>query len=269
MMDDLSADRVCSGLGTGIIGRACIYHAEIDSTNEEARRLADQGACEGTLVICDFQTAGRGRLGRRWEAPRGSSLLFSLIFRPDLAASEAAQLTMVCGLAVLDAMRETSGLDVGLKWPNDIVRGDAKLGGVLTELEVSAQDIVYAVVGIGLNVNLDPSELPGNLMLPATSISHELGRRVERLLLLQALLQSIEVRYLALRSGRSPHQDWAAQLATLGKPVRLAGVGNADVVGMAEDVGADGALLVRLADGTLVRVISGDVLPGTRVVAGC
>jgi BirA family biotin operon repressor/biotin-[acetyl-CoA-carboxylase] ligase len=268
-MDYLSAERVCSRLGTAIIGRECIHHPEIGSTNEEARRLAEQGACEGTVVICDFQTAGRGRLDRRWEAPRGSSLLFSLVFRPDLAASEAAQLTMVCGLAVLDAVRETSGLDAGLKWPNDIVRGDAKLGGVLTELEVRAQDVVFAVVGIGLNVNVDPSELPGNLLLPATSISHELGRRAERLPLLQALLQSIEVRYLALRSGRSPHQDWAAHLVTLGKMVRLTGVGDAGVVGIAEDVGADGALLVRLADGTLERVLSGDVLPGGPVVAGC
>jgi BirA family biotin operon repressor/biotin-[acetyl-CoA-carboxylase] ligase len=268
-MDDLSAERVCRGLGTAIIGRECIYQPETGSTNEEARRLAEQGACEGTVVICDFQIAGRGRLDRRWEAPRGSSLLFSLVFRPDLSASEAAQLTMVCGLAILDAVRETSGLDAGLKWPNDIVRRDAKLGGVLTELEVSAQDVVYAVVGIGLNVNVDPSELPGNLLLPATSISHELGYRVERLPMLQALLRSIDVRYQALRSGRSPHQDWAAHLVTIGKPVRLAGVGDADVVGIAEDVGSDGALLVRLPEGTLVRVLSGDVLPGTRVAAGC
>ena len=267
-MDDLSAERVCRGLGTAIIGRECIYHPEIGSTNEEACRLAEQGAREGTVVICDFQTAGRGRLDRRWEAPRGSSLLLSLVFRPDLAASETAQLTMLCGLAVLDAVRGTCGLDAGLKWPNDIVRRDAKLGGILTELEISAQDVVYAVVGIGLNVNVDPSELPGGLLFPATSISRELGRRVERLSVLQALLQAVEVRYLALRSGRSPHQDWAAHLVTLGKPVTLTGDGDAEVVGIAEDVGADGALLVRLADGTLVRVLSGDVLPGTRVGAG-
>jgi BirA family biotin operon repressor/biotin-[acetyl-CoA-carboxylase] ligase len=268
-MDDLSAGRVCRRLGTAIIGRECVYHPEIGSTNEEARRLASQGACEGTVVISDFQTAGRGRLDRRWEAPRGSSLLFSLVFRPDLAASETAQLTMLSGLAVLDAMRETCGLDAGLKWPNDIVRRDAKLGGILTELEVSAQDVVYAVVGIGLNVNIDPSELPVNLLMPATSISHELGHRVERLSILQSLLESIEVRYLALRSGPSPHQEWAAHLVTLGKPVRLTGGGDADVMGIAEDVGADGALLVRLPDGRLERVLSGDVLPGTRVAAGC
>jgi BirA family biotin operon repressor/biotin-[acetyl-CoA-carboxylase] ligase len=268
-MDDLSAERVSWRLGTAIIGRECVYHPEIGSTNDEARRLASQGACEGTVVISDFQTAGRGRLDRRWEAPRGSSLLLSLVFRPDLAASETAQLTMVCGLAVLDAVLGTCGLDAGLKWPNDIVRRDAKLGGILTELEISAQDVVYAVVGIGLNVNVEPSELPGKLLLPATSISHELGHRVERLPIMQSLLESIEVRYLALRSGRSPVQEWAAHLATLGKPVRLTGVGGAKVEGIAEDVGADGALLVRLGDGTLVRVLSGDVLPGTQVAARC
>jgi BirA family biotin operon repressor/biotin-[acetyl-CoA-carboxylase] ligase len=264
-MDHLSVEKACSTLSTAIIGRECVFHPEIGSTNEEARRLAQQGACEGTVVISDFQTAGRGRLDRRWEAPQGSSLLVSVVFRPNIAASEAAQLTMVCGLAVLDAVRVTCGLDAGLKWPNDVVRRGAKLGGILTELEVSGQDVVFAVVGIGLNVNVDPAVLPGDLLLPATSISRELGQRVERLSVLQALLQAIEARYLALRSGRSPHQDWAAHLVTLGKPVTLTGVGDAVVAGIAEDVGADGALLVRLPDGTVVRVLSGDVLPGTRV----
>jgi BirA family biotin operon repressor/biotin-[acetyl-CoA-carboxylase] ligase len=167
---------------------------------------------------------------------------------------------MVSGLAVLDAVQETCGLRAVLKWPNDILRGEAKLGGILTELEVSGEQIAYAVVGVGLNVNVDPSVLPGDLLLPATSISSELGRRVERLPLLRALLRAIEFRYFALLSGWSPHQEWAGQLTTLGKPVSLTGVGGEDVEGIAEGVGPDGALLVRLGDGTSVRVLSGDVV---------
>ena len=134
MLDSLSAKAIVEGLDTQFVGRNPVYLPTVGSTNDEARRLAQAGAPEGTLVIADCQTAGRGRLDRRWEAPPGSSLLLSLLFRPPLAPHQVQQLTMVCGLAVVDAIEAATGLRAGLKWPNDVLIGEAKAGGILTEI---------------------------------------------------------------------------------------------------------------------------------------
>ena len=258
MTETLSVEMIQAGLETSFVGRKVVYLSETGSTNDEARRLARAGAPQGTLVLADYQTAGRGRLGRRWEAPAGSSLLLSLLFRPDLAPHQAGRLTMLCGLAVADAIEEQTGLAVGLKWPNDILLGGAKAGGILTEIEVSGSWLEYGVVGIGLNVNLDPRQLPDGLLMPATSLSHALGRPVDRLALLWALLKAVERRYLALQSGHSPHAEWAQRLVTLHQPVIVSAAG-LSLEGIATGVDADGALLVRLDDGHLERVVAGDV----------
>ena len=257
-LDSLSPTAIRDGLGTGFVGRNLVYRPQIGSTNDEARRLAGEGAPEGTLVIAEYQSAGRGRLDRDWVAPHGSSLLISILFRPDLAAHQVQRLTMSCGLALVDAIKSQTGLRAGLKWPNDLVIGGAKAGGILTEIGLEGTEVEYAVVGIGLNVNLDPAQLPAGLQMPATSLSHELGITVARPPLLQSLLQSVEQRYLALQAGQSPHRDWAARLVTLGKQVTVSSVGSV-LEGTAEGVDADGALLVRLADGRLERVLAGDV----------
>jgi BirA family biotin operon repressor/biotin-[acetyl-CoA-carboxylase] ligase len=165
---------------------------------------------------------------------------------------------MACGLAVAEAIEATTGLAVGLKWPNDVLIGGAKVAGILTELELQGSRVAAAVVGIGLNVNLDPEALPGGLLVPATSLSKALGRQVARRPLLLALLQALEARYLALCGGQSPHDEWAGRLVTLGRRVTVSGPGR-KVAGVAEGVNADGALLVRLDDGRLETVVAGDV----------
>jgi BirA family biotin operon repressor/biotin-[acetyl-CoA-carboxylase] ligase len=246
------------GLETEFAGRNLVYRPEIGSTNDEARRLARAGAPEGTLVVADHQTSGRGRLERRWEAPAGSSLLMSLVFRPHLAVHQVQRLTMICGLAAVDAIEVETGLRVGLKWPNDLVIGGAKLGGILTEIDLDGDRVDHAVVGIGLNVNLDPGQLPEDLLMAATSLSHVLGREVARLPLLRALLQAIEVRYRALEAGQLPQAEWAERLVTLGQWVAVSAMGSC-VEGVAEGVDDDGALLVRLGDGRLEKVLAGDV----------
>jgi BirA family biotin operon repressor/biotin-[acetyl-CoA-carboxylase] ligase len=246
------------GLETDIVGQTLVYRPAISSTNDEARRLARAGAPEGMLVVADYQTVGRGRLERRWEAPAGSSLLMSLVFRPHLAAHQVQRLTMICGLAAVEAIEAQTGLYVGLKWPNDLVIDGAKLGGILTEIELAGKRVDYAVVGIGLNVNLDPGQLPQDLLMVATSLSHLLGREVERLPLLRALLQAVEVRYKALNAGQLPQAEWAERLVTLGQWVAVSAMG-ACVEGVAEGVNEDGALLVRLANGRLETILAGDV----------
>jgi BirA family biotin operon repressor/biotin-[acetyl-CoA-carboxylase] ligase len=258
MPDWPSAKEIRADLGTKLFGQELVCLAVTSSTNDEARRLAEAGAVEGTVVVADHQTAGRGRLDRRWEAPPGSSLLLSLLFRPGLAAHQVQRLTMICGLAAADAVETQTGLQVGLKWPNDITVGGAKVGGILTEIGLSGDKVDYAIVGMGLNVNLEPGRLPGGLLMPATSLSHLMGRRVARLPLLQTLLRAIEARYLALQAGHSPQGEWLERLITLGQPVVVSGAGDS-WEGMAEGVDKDGALLVRLADGRLQAVLAGDV----------
>jgi BirA family biotin operon repressor/biotin-[acetyl-CoA-carboxylase] ligase len=257
-LNELSVAAIQDGLGTQFVGRTVAYWPEIASTNDEAKRLAREGAPEGTMVIADYQTKGRGRLDRGWVAPRGSSLLMSIVFRPELAARQIQRVTMSCGLAVADAIEQQTGLRAGLKWPNDIVIAGAKAGGILTEIEVKGTEVEFAVVGMGLNVNLDPALLPADMPVAATSLCHQFGADVPRLLLLWSVLEKVEERYSRLRVGKSPAEEWAARLVTLGKAVTVSGTGPA-VEGVAESVDEDGALLVRLADGCLETVLAGDV----------
>jgi BirA family biotin operon repressor/biotin-[acetyl-CoA-carboxylase] ligase len=254
-----SADRILSGLKTGLVARNLIYLPETGSTMDEARRLAEQNAPDGTLVVTDYQTAGRGRLDRHWRAAPGSSLLLSLILRPAIASQQVQQLTMLCGLAVAEGVEAETGLPVGLKWPNDLEIGGAKVGGILTEVELSGVRISYAVVGIGLNVNLDPQQLSGPVLAPVTSLSSELARPAARLPLLWAVLRAVEDRYLALGTGAPGlHAEWAGRLVNLGRMVTVS-TGDSTWAGVAEGVDADGALHVRRPDGSLERILAGDV----------
>jgi BirA family biotin operon repressor/biotin-[acetyl-CoA-carboxylase] ligase len=257
-MDVLSAERILEGLTTDFVGRNLVYLAQTGSTNDEARLLAEAGAPDGTLVITDHQTAGRGRLGRRWEAPPGTCLLLSLLFRPNLAPHQAQRLTMVCGLAATEAIEAVTDLRAGLKWPNDVVIQEGKIGGILTEIDLCGEQLTYAVVGFGLNVNLDPARLAGGLLVPAASLSQAMGGPVARLPLLWAFLQAVEKRYLWLEAGHSPHGEWVDRLVTVGQVVTVSGA-DTIVEGVAEGVNGDGALLVRLADGHLETVLAGDV----------
>ena len=244
-------------LDSRIVGRALEVHPVIDSTNARAVALARAGAPEGLVVVAEEQTAGRGRLGRRWHAPAGGALLVSLLFRPSLKPAQAQRVTMVCSLAAVAAVEEVCGLRARIKWPNDVVLADAKIGGLLTELGVSAGALAFVVVGIGLNVNMDVATLP-DLVTPATSLSSELGRPVSRRDLLVAFLRRADDLYGRLRGGWSPREAWRDALATLGRQVIVA-TPEETIHGVAEDVDDDGALLVRTADGALRRTLAGDV----------
>lgn len=258
MSDILSADLIQAELQTRYVGQTLFFRETLGSTNTEARRLAEQGAPEGAVVVCDYQEAGRGRMGRNWAAPPGSSLLLSLILRPDLQPVQVLRATMICGLAVLDAVEAATGVSAGLKWPNDIVVGGAKLGGILTEGGLSGAKVEYLVVGIGINVNLDPGSLPDGLRMPATSLSYILDRHVPRQPLLQHLLRAIEKRNDALRAGDVPLDEWSKRLTTLGSHVSVE-TADGRVEGRAESVDIDGGLWVRPDNRDLVKIVAGDV----------
>jgi BirA family biotin operon repressor/biotin-[acetyl-CoA-carboxylase] ligase len=253
-------------LNTTIVGHPIQYWATIGSTMDEARRLAETGAPEGTVVVADEQRSGRGRLERSWWAPPASSLLLSILFRPPFAPLQAQRLTMICSLAACDAILGVldlqttdpdADLSVGVKWPNDVLIGERKICGILTELEVEQERLRHAIVGIGINVNMDFQGAPP-LTTPATSLSIEAGHPVSRRDLLIDLLTGIEQRYLAVLEGRSFHQEWAERMVTLGHPVQ---VSNAVERWTGEAVGVDkdGALLVRRADRNVQHILAGDV----------
>jgi len=256
-LNELCVESIKKGLRTELFGQNIVGCFSLSSTNEVLKELAAQGAPEGTLVIADEQTAGKGRLGRKWLAPPGTSLLLSLLFRPDFAPRQAQRLTMICSLAIAEAIEGLTGVPVGLKWPNDIFIRGHKAGGILTEAGTTGGRLDYVVVGMGLNINLDISTLP-ELRGMATSLSQELGREVSRLELLWRILEGIEARYKSLKSGKSPHGEWAARLINLGCQVQVT-TPDEVLVGWAEGVDADGALILRTPDGQRERVLAGDV----------
>jgi len=261
-MSELSAQTIRAGLPTRFVGQTVYYWPTVGSTNDELKRLAEAGAPEGTLAITEEQTAGRGRRGRRWIAPVGSSLLCSLLFRPAfLAPTQVQQLTMLCSLAAADAVTEVTGLQPGLKWPNDLVLNGKKLAGVLTELGFEGEKLAWVIVGLGLNVNVDFSRHRnrwGELSDTAISLMMALGHSLPRLPLLQSYLTKVETRYQALRSGHSPHREWTARLTTLGQSVTVTAPDGTHR-GVAEGVDETGALLLRRSDGQVMRILTGDV----------
>lgn len=235
-----------------------VYLRSTTSTNDILKRMAVEGAPEGTLVLADEQTAGRGRLNRRWVAPAGTSLLFSVLFRPQDPRGERTSplyYTMICSLAVRDAAAQLLGISIGIKWPNDLVHRGRKLGGILTEISTCADGEQFAVVGIGLNVNWDPSA--ADFDYPATSLANAVGKPVERGAFLRAVVERIADRYAALRTGNSPVREWEAALGTIGQDVVVELPGER-IAGVAVGVDADGALLVRTGKGVR-RIVAGDV----------
>jgi BirA family biotin operon repressor/biotin-[acetyl-CoA-carboxylase] ligase len=273
-VDELNEGQIRAALTTQVFGRDLVILPRTDSTNDVAKALAAQGAPEGTVVLADEQTAGRGRLGRRWSAPPGTCLLCSILFRPALPPSQANRLTMLCSLAAADAVERVTGLQVALKWPNDLIIQSPipstqypipntqylpwrKLAGILTETGVTGERLDLVVVGIGINVNVALDVLP-TLAPDATSILTETNQVVERAILLGSLLRGVETRYARLQAGSSPHAEWATRLATLGLHVEVT-TPDGVLAGIAEAVDEDGALLLRVPDGALHRLLAGDV----------
>ncbi|MGC9349049.1 MAG: biotin--[acetyl-CoA-carboxylase] ligase [Anaerolineae bacterium] len=259
--------------GTGRFGRTLDYYCKVGSTNDLALEAGRRGAPEGLVIVADEQITGRGRLQRRWEAPLGTSLLLSIIFRPpEPFAFYAARATMVCGLALVSAVRAETGVAARLKWPNDLIvdrvtRGKAaerrtlagwrKLAGMLSELGMEAGGPAYLVVGVGLNVNV-PTDLLPRLAPYATSLLALTGQSVDRVALLDRLLVGVESRYEALLAGTDPLPAWQAALAWMGEVVEVRTPAET-VTGVAKGVDEEGALVLRVSDSEVRRFSAGDV----------
>jgi BirA family biotin operon repressor/biotin-[acetyl-CoA-carboxylase] ligase len=229
-------------------------HADLDSTNRLAADLARAGAPEGVVVVADHQTAGRGRLGRTWEAPPGSSLLMTVLLRPALDPARLHLVTMAVALAAADACAEVAGFAPELKWPNDLVVQDRKLAGILAEAGFEGNAPQWVVVGIGLNVNW-PEELPAELSGIAVAANHVAGRDVDSERLLAQLLEGLATRYSSLDSIA---EDYRRRCATIGRDVQVELPGET-VRGRAVDVDAAGHLVVDTGRGMRVVAV-GDVV---------
>ena len=242
------------GLTTRFIGQNVIYYQSVTSTNDIARQRALANAPEGTAVIAENQTAGKGRLKRKWLSPEGN-IAATIILYP--ARENLQFLTMLAALAVLRSIEKTTGLKCQLKWPNDVLINNRKVCGILLESQAASDRVDYAIIGIGINVNMNLSDYP-EIASFATSLADETGKEVSRLVLLQNLFLEMEKLYVHLRSGESLLPEWRDNLITLGKNVHIRS-GDDVFEGIAESVAEDGSLMLRCADGRLLKFMAGDV----------
>jgi BirA family biotin operon repressor/biotin-[acetyl-CoA-carboxylase] ligase len=235
------------------------YYPSIDSTNAVAKALAGQGAPEGTLVVTEEQTAGRGRRGRSWVSPAGANLLFSLLLRPPMEGERVFVLTMVLALAGLKAVNKVTGLKAMIKWPNDLYVGPKKLAGVLTEFAVRGKQVDWVVPGMGINVGWHP-ETPEEGGVPATNLLEETGQRVSRNELLIELLTEFEGLYKEVVAGsmKPLYEEWNRNCLVLGKAVVVESE-KERIEGKALRIDDCGALIIEDAKGVQRRILTGDV----------
>ncbi len=253
--DSLLPASITDNLGTHFIGQKVIHYASLTSTMEVAKREAQHGAAEGTVIIAEEQTAGRGRIKRTWLSPKGNIAL-SVILYPSL--EHLPSLIMLVSLAVVYSIETVVALKPQLKWPNDVLINGRKVCGVLIESDVSENKVNCAIIGIGVNVNLGLSASP-DLVLTATSLSDELGRYVSRLDIVRQLLIELERLYLTLPMEGSIYEQWRGRLVTLGTKVCVKS-GKTTYEGIAESVTEDGSLLLRHSSGSLTKIVAGDVV---------
>ena len=238
-------------------GKTVHFAREIDSTNLWIKRLAKEGASEGTLALAEFQSAGRGRLGRSWEVPEGTSVMMSILLRPKFEPQYAPTLTLVMGMAVAKAVKSL-GFDVSIKWPNDVVVSHKKICGILTEMGVRDGKIDYAVIGVGINVNI--KEFPEEMADKATSLYLESGKEFDRSQIPGLVMEAFEEYYekfAATCDLSGLKEEYESILANYNQPVRV--LAKEPYEGVARGITDGGELLVEKTDGTIVAVSAGEV----------
>ena len=238
-------------------GKTVHFARETDSTNLWIKRLAKEGASEGTLALAEFQSAGRGRLGRSWEVPEGTSVMMSILLRPKFEPQYAPTLTLVMGMAVAKAVKSL-GFDVSIKWPNDVVVSHKKICGILTEMGVRDGKIDYAVIGVGINVNI--KEYPEEMADKATSLYLESGKEFDRSQIPGLVMEAFEEYYekfAATCDLSGLKEEYESILANYNQPVRV--LAKEPYEGVARGITDGGELLVEKTDGTIVAVSAGEV----------
>lgn len=259
---DMLADATISPLlETESIGRRRVFLATTGSTNADAFRLAEEGAGEGTVVLADCQTGGKGRRGREWASPAGVNLYCSLVLRPSIMPWEAPRMTSLSAVAVARAIEKCSCLSPSIKWPNDVLIDGRKVAGLLNEMSAETDGVNFIVLGIGVNLNMTAAQFPPDLRHPATSLMLAGGGKIDRPAFAAALLNEFEVIYrVFLNQGFAPiREEWERRCSAAGRQVAVSEGGVELLRGAFDGIDNDGALLVRRDDGAVERILNGDV----------
>lgn len=263
----------------GDFGREIIFHESIDSTNTLAMELAEKGVPHGTVIIADRQLKGKGRLGRTWFSPPKGNIYMSVIVRPEIEPKDATLLTIMSAISCARAVRNSTGIEAKIKWPNDLMVSERKLGGILTEMKSDQDRIVFAVIGIGINVNVRLDMFPNDVRAVAASVIEELGRKettplrpplarvgwggekISRTLIIAAILNELERWFKVLIKGSRIQliNEWRKLSSTLGRKVKVVS-GKDSFTGIAEDIDDEGMLILRLPSGGLKKMSAGDVI---------
>ena len=248
-------------LQTRIVGKKLIYKPITKSTNSDAFALAWDGAPDGTCVIADVQTAGRGRLGRSWIAPAGSAVLTSVVLRPPLTPQTATLLTLAAGIAVARTVKRVTDIEPWIKWPNDIFVANKKLAGILTEMHAELDKVHFVVIGIGMNVNIDRKALPADIRKIATSLSIEAKREINRNQLIATLYFELEHAYYRLieKGKKTIIEQWEEISGIHGKKVRASLIDGSKVLGTAAGLDSEGSLVIVDPKGGKRYVTAGDI----------
>lgn len=258
--DLLTFEEVNPYLNTNYIGKDIRYYNTIDSTNNKAKELGNSGAKEGTVVISEEQTGGRGRLGRTWVSPKFKGIWMSIILRPDIEPMEASKITQIGAAAVCMSINKL-GLKATIKWPNDIVLNKKKVCGILTEMSGELNKINYIVMGIGINVNIESEDFPGDIKDIATSIKIESGDSVKRKELVSSILNNFENLYEEFINSGTIKESLAIckeNSALIGNDVKII-KRNEEVFARAIGLTEDGELIVEYNDGKVDKIVSGEV----------
>lgn len=256
--DRISIYEIDLGSGSRVFGKKPIYfYDETVSTNVRAYELAEEGAAEGTIVVAESQTRGKGRIGRKWVSPKGGGIYVSLILRPDVETDEIPSITLIAASAVVKAIRKECSLEPAVKWPNDVMLNGKKVCGILTEIKAQPDSVDFLVVGIGVNVNTPLSKLPPE----GTSLSEEGTSAFDRTAFLRSLLEEFEKDYVKFKAEgfAALHAECKKLSLVLGKRVNIV-EHHRPLSGKAVDIDEKGALIVLTDDGSLKRVFSGDVV---------
>jgi BirA family biotin operon repressor/biotin-[acetyl-CoA-carboxylase] ligase len=246
---------------TDLVGRAILVKEETESTNDDLWELAERGAEEGTVVIAEMQRAGKGRRGRQWVSPPHRNLYMSLLLRPAFPPADAAMISLMAGVALCEAMNEVFQLLGAMKWPNDLLLEGRKAAGILAEMHAEQESIHFLILGIGVNLNMEPDMFPKDPRYPATSVQIVLGRSVERLPFVRRLLENLDRGYKRLlrEGGSSVLQEWSRYCAHPEEWLEVS-TGRGELRGRFRGLDEEGSMILEISPSQTEKIRAGDVV---------
>ncbi len=258
--DKITENEIRLGLKTNTLGQTIHFQEEVTSTQKIAHQLAHEGAKEGTLVVAELQTAGRGRMDRTWFSPKGTGVWMSLILRPPIPPQKTPQLTLLSAVAIAQAIQEVTGLVPDIKWPNDILMNGKKCVGILTELQADPDRVHSVIIGMGLNVNHEREQFPEEIRDIATSLAIEKGEKINRARLIQEVMLKLETLYRQyLQHGFMPIKLlWEGYAISIGKEITARTL-NGTIRGWARGITEEGVLILEDHDGAIHYIHSADI----------